>query len=438
MAKMNNHCCRSSSKSSIRRRDRPIEIARVAVVTMSLVLFAFPKSILTSVESFTVKYESVDLYCRGYCMIPSFLAQSSSPSKLSSLPFSSNDSESHSTTSMKSPAANTSISDTSATNFEFNISTSLRNGSKEKERKRYDAELKEAFARQTRERNPLLGIKSIGVDYGLVRTGVAVTIGYSPEVLDVIVTDHPLLQEDELEGMSEEEAEKEEERRLEIQREKVTERVIELALSEKADRIVVGLPLHKNGTEAPQTALTRKFALDHLAIATLRTLGPEVSVYMCDERYTSKEAAARMRGSQSSYRREDNLYGLLDGESAKIILEQYYNDHVDRSNFNTKNCGDNQNGSESNTTKLDFGFNSELVKIADADIVEALTIEYNEKRRLEKLRLSEERKNREARANWRKQAIEEDRKRQKEQQQENAANGNATSKKKKKKKKKRK
>jgi len=49
-----------------------------------------------------------------------------------------------------------------------------------------------------RERNPLLGVKSISVDYGLVRTGITVTIGYNPKGLDMIVTDHPLLQEDEI------------------------------------------------------------------------------------------------------------------------------------------------------------------------------------------------------------------------------------------------
>ena len=294
------------------------------------------------------------------------------------------------------------------------------------QRKRYGNELEDAFAQQTRERNPLLGVKSVGVDYGLVRTGVAVTIGYNPEALDVIVTDHPLLREDEAEGMLEEDIEKEEERRLEIQRAKVTERVIELASRENADRIVVGLPLHKNGTEAPQSMLARKFAHDHLAIAALRNLGPSVSVFMCDERYTSKEAAARMRtSSQSSRSNNEDLYGLLDAESAKIILEQYYNDHVDR--YNTRNV-------DSETKNVNPGYNGELVTISDEKLVEELTSEYNEKQRLERERLEAERNDREARSKWRKLEMEKYRK----QQEENAANGIVSTKKKKKKKKKKK
>ena len=333
-----------------------------------------------------------------------------------------------------SSSSDDSENDCATANATFSNSTSgAGNASTMEERKRYNDELEEAFAKQTRERNPLLGVKSIGVDYGLVRTGVAVTIGYSPQALDVIVTDHPLLREDEAEGMLEEDVEKEEERRLEIQRAKVAKRVVELASREKADRIVVGLPLHKNGTEAPQSLLARKFARDHLAIAALRTLGPGVSVFMCDERYTSKEAAARIRSSQpSGNNNNQDLYGLLDAESAKIILEQHYDDHVDRRNtVNPRNI-------DGETNSVDSSYNGELVTIADADLVEELTQEYNEKRRLEQEQLAAERNDREARAKWRKLEMEKDRIRAKEQQEKDAANGIVTKKKKKKKKRKRK
>ena len=330
--------------------------------------------------------------------------------------------------------------------------------SKTSERKRYDAELEEAFAQQTRERNPLLGVKSIGVDYGLVRTGVAVTIGYNPEALDVIVTENPMmlsLRGENKTGTTDaasdgqpndEQARREEERRLEAQRQTVAERVVEWASRENADRIVVGLPLHKNGTEAPQTALTRKFARDHLAVAVLRTLGPTVSVYLSDERYTSKEAAARMRSSPQSNNKINNnndLYGLLDAESAKIILEQYYDDHIDRySNRNSSDTGSNKAAAATTTTDKSIHsgghYNGEIVTIPDDDLVEALTLEYNERKRLERERLAADRIDREARARWRKQAMEDDRKRAEEQRRETAADGGvSTSKKKKKKKKKR-
>ncbi|OEU13726.1 ribonuclease H-like protein, partial [Fragilariopsis cylindrus CCMP1102] len=151
----------------------------------------------------------------------------------------------------------------------------------------------------------LLGIKSIGVDYGLVRTGIAVTIGFTPQALEVI-----------------------EEERLEKQRSEVATRVVELARREKVDRIVVGLPLHKNGTEADQTKLTRKFAYDHLAKLSLRILGPDVPIFLWDERYTSKEAAARIRSRASDNGgNSGDLYGCLDAESAIIILEHYYEEN---------------------------------------------------------------------------------------------------------------
>ena len=451
-----------------KRRDRPSRLIGLAAIATGLVSVLFYLlSMDAGVESFVVSYGNRDLHRHGietkqqhrhqqeYCTKSSFLApmptfygRFSSSKLASSSSSSSNDSElsseSSSPTNPQSANASTdsipaSASTSASINADFSNTTvagsdsgtiiGAGNRSKKEERKRYDAELEEAFAQQTRERNPLLGVKSIGVDYGLVRTGVAVTIGYNPEALDVIVTDHPLLKEDEAEGMSGEEIEKEEEGRLEIQRAKVAERVVELALRENTDMIVIGLPLHKNGTEAPQTALTRKFACDHLAIAALRTLGPGVSVYMCDERYTSKEAAARMRSSQPSRNHNSNndLYGLLDAESAKIILEQFYDDRLDR--YSSRD-------GEANTKNVDPGYNGELVTIPDADLVEELTLEYNEKRRLEREELVTKRNDREANAKWRKLAMEQDRIRAKEQEEENAANGIVASKKKKRRKKK--
>ena len=409
------------------RKDRPSRIAELDGVVMSMISLVILIAMITCAESFVVRGGKSDYqrYCettywrqkQEYCTpygsysLPILRSSSSSLSSSKDSEFSSNASIDHA-----NAAVNASLSNTNT--------VVAGDGSKMEQRKRYDGELEDAFAQQTRERNPLLGVKSIGVDYGLVRTGVAVTIGYNPEALDVIVTDHPLLFDDEKEGMLEEDVEKEEERRLDVQRAKVTERVIEIASRENADRIVVGLPLHKNGTEAPQSLLARKFARDHLVIAALRNLGPGVSIYMCDERYTSKEAAARIRTSQNN---NDNLYGLLDAESAKIILEQYYDDHLDRYNTNTRNLGN----SDDKTKTVDPGYNGELVSISDADLVEDLTLEYNEMRRLKRERLASERNDREARVKQRKIEMEKYRM----QQEENAANGIVTSKKKKKKKK---
>lgn len=153
----------------------------------------------------------------------------------------------------------------------------------------------EAAAAVTKESNKLLGIKSIGVDYGLARTGVAVTVGYSPKPLAIVATPNV----------------------TEVARE-----VVNYCRTERANQVVVGLPLHKNGTEAEQSNITRIFAME-LARQSLQRLGPKVRIFLWDERYTSKEAAARAHSADPNR----ILYGTLDAEAACIILENYYEDN---------------------------------------------------------------------------------------------------------------
>ena len=147
----------------------------------------------------------------------------------------------------------------------------------------------------TQEQCRLLGSKSIGVDYGLVRTGIAVTVGYDPTPLDIVVG---------------------------LNTSQLCHCIVQYARREQAARIIVGWPLHKNGTVAEQTNLTWTMATE-LAYLSLAELGPAVSVELFDERYTSKEAAARAHAQDP----DRYLYGSLDAEAACIILEQYYHDN---------------------------------------------------------------------------------------------------------------
>ena len=155
--------------------------------------------------------------------------------------------------------------------------------------------LLDAASSVTLEQCRLLGAKSIGVDYGLVRTGVAVTVGYDPKPLAI------------LSGLN---------------NTQVSYEILQFARTEQALRIIVGLPLHKNGTVAEQTNVTLVFAKE-LARVILTELGPNVPVELWDERYTSKEAAARAHAQDPNR----FLYGSLDAEAACIILEHYYNDN---------------------------------------------------------------------------------------------------------------
>jgi putative Holliday junction resolvase len=153
-----------------------------------------------------------------------------------------------------------------------------------------------AAAELTTDTSSLLGVKSIGVDYGLVRTGLAATCGYEPEPI-AIVSD--------------------------LNNTQLSQKIVKLAESEKASQIILGLPFHTNGTEAEQTIITREFARN-LVCAVYAHFGPDkMPIYLWDERYTSKEAAARLRAANP----RANTYKELDAEAACIILEYYYEDN---------------------------------------------------------------------------------------------------------------
>jgi len=153
----------------------------------------------------------------------------------------------------------------------------------------------DAAAASTQQSCELLGTKSIGVDFGLVRTGVALTIGYEPQPITIL---------------------------SDLNATQVAQRVIKYCISERAKQVIVGLPLHKNGTEAPQSSITREFA-SQLACLVLARLGPDFQVYLWDERYTSKEAAARVLNTNP----KQKLHKTLDADAACIILENYYSEN---------------------------------------------------------------------------------------------------------------
>ena len=151
-------------------------------------------------------------------------------------------------------------------------------------------------------------LRSIGVDYGLVRTGIAVTTsgGYSPRPLAILT------------GYANDSA-------------SLSSRILDLALSERASDIVLGLPLHKNGTASEQSDITRSFGRFLAGEARRRCGRRGARVVLYDERYTSKEARSRIAAECMSRKNgrvpsRDELSGTLDADAACIILEQYYRD----------------------------------------------------------------------------------------------------------------
>ena len=229
--------------------------------------------------------------------------------------------------------------------------------------------LVEAAASATQESSKILGVKSLGVDYGLVRTGIAVTVGFEPKPLAIL---------------------------SDLNSTQVCEKVVEICKSEQANRVIVGLPLHKNGTEAEQTNITRVFASE-LSLHVIKGLGPSVPVYLWDERYTSKEAAARAHSKNPNRQ----LYGTLDADAACIILENYYDDN---------------------------GKDAEHVSVPD-QIFDECSRFWEEKRIQTERESQAAQRDRDEKSRWRKEAMERDR-------QLEMTNGGSVSKSKKKKKKK--
>ena len=81
--------------------------------------------------------------------------------------------------------------------------------------------------------------------------------------------------------------------------------IAEIAKSEGATGIVVGLPLRLDGTDSDTTKRVREFATE-LASAT------DIPIILFDESLTSFEAAERTKDKS-----------LLDSESARVLLENF-------------------------------------------------------------------------------------------------------------------
>ena len=142
---------------------------------------------------------------------------------------------------------------------------------------------------------------SIGIDYGLSRTGLAITTGgYRPRPLTIL---------------------------SDLQTTELITTIVNYVISERATNIVLGLPLNKNGTDSHQSFITREFGQSLLQEVRSRC-GLGINISLWDERYTSKEAVSRIQ-AEAMARKEripskSDLNTELDADAACIILEDYY------------------------------------------------------------------------------------------------------------------
>ncbi|GAQ86054.1 Resolvase [Klebsormidium nitens] len=136
--------------------------------------------------------------------------------------------------------------------------------------------------------------QTLGVDLGDRNTGVAISWGDvgAPRSLQV----------------------------LQLPWDELIRRLLELAESEGADEIVVGLPLQLGtGNESNQARKSRTFAVKLAAAANARG----VRVYLFDEALTSKDAMSYMikTGVKRKTRKAN-----LDAMAAAVLLETYFRD----------------------------------------------------------------------------------------------------------------
>jgi putative Holliday junction resolvase len=133
----------------------------------------------------------------------------------------------------------------------------------------------------------------MAIDYGLKRTGVAVT-----DPLQIIASGLDMIPTGDLFDFLKKYLEEEE-----------------------VDKIIVGEPLHKDGNPMDFTLKVYEF------VKRLKKQFPDKEVILQDERFTSKEASniILQSGAKKKKRREK---GLIDKISAAIILQDYMEQNV--------------------------------------------------------------------------------------------------------------
>ena len=127
--------------------------------------------------------------------------------------------------------------------------------------------------------------KIMALDVGTKRIGIALS-----DFLQVIATPHSFISRE--------------------PETKAIEEIIKIAKDNRVEKIVVGVPINMDGTQGFQAEDCINFSQ--------KILGFDI-IYE-DERLTSEEAESRLRCRKIDFRKNK---GLVDQESACVILEQY-------------------------------------------------------------------------------------------------------------------
>ena len=125
----------------------------------------------------------------------------------------------------------------------------------------------------------------MALDIGTKRIGIALS-----DYLQVIATPHSTIPR--------------------VPEDKAVETIVKLAKENRVEKIVIGVPINMDGTLGFQAQDCIDFSQKILGFDIIQE----------DERLTSEEAEERLRSRKVDFRRNK---GLVDMESAAIILEQY-------------------------------------------------------------------------------------------------------------------
>jgi putative holliday junction resolvase len=130
----------------------------------------------------------------------------------------------------------------------------------------------------------------LAIDYGLKRTGIAVT-----DPLQIIAT-----------GL------------CTVETPKLVKFLKEYLSKEEVERIIIGMPVNWDDTETHATPIVKKF------IEQLHKQFPAIPVTEVDERFTSKMASQAMIDMGMKKKQRQNK-GMVDEIAATIILQEYLN-----------------------------------------------------------------------------------------------------------------
>jgi len=137
-----------------------------------------------------------------------------------------------------------------------------------------------------------VGTRTLGVDFGLRRTGIAVSSGFAPVPLGILLSN-----------------------RTDADFPRLASLIASAARDEGTSQIVLGMPYNSSGGEGHQAAATRRFG------TILAQACAPLPVFLCDERFSTMEAQQRLHAGRGAACGE-----VVDSVAAAIILEDFFND----------------------------------------------------------------------------------------------------------------